>query len=158
LSQCGETLTRRGKGQVCARPSGHGGQHYSPAVLTRRAERNRDRWKTPEGQVKLLLGAAAKRARRDGIPFSLSPSDVTIPANCPVCDRPLQAGDGKPCDSSPTLDKNVPALGYIRGNVLVICLDCNRRKREMSWLQLRNFAEAGQRALLDYSKGLTWIA
>lgn len=35
-------------------------------------------------------------------------------------------------DSSPTLDRFDPSLGYIEGNVWVICWQCNRRKQDMA--------------------------
>lgn len=149
--RCGKALRA---GQMCGRPCGHNGQHYSQKALGVRCVAVRQGWRTPAGVVKRILRTAKDRAKRDGIPFRLTENDIDIPPNCPVCQRELRVGEGKVCDSSPTLDKNVPALGYVRGNVSVICFDCNRRKRDMSWSELRTFAEAGQQAFLQYNEGL----
>lgn len=42
-----------------------------------------------ESRVKTIIAAAKWRARRNGIPFTLQPSDVVIPSRCPVLGVPL---------------------------------------------------------------------
>lgn len=149
--RCGKGL--RG-GRECGRPDGHNGQHYSKEAISARCAFTGAWFHTEPGIVVRMLRTARDRAQRDGVPFEMQASDIAIPRSCPVCGRELQVGDGKPCNSSPTLDKNAPALGYVKGNVLVICFDCNRRKRDMSWAELRAFAEAGERALLAHNEGV----
>tara|TARA_R100001594_G_scaffold87699_1_gene122023 strand:+ start:769 stop:1218 length:450 start_codon:yes stop_codon:yes gene_type:complete len=59
------------------------------------------------------------------LPFNLDVSDVIVPSHCPLTFIPLMSHDGKG-DSlggsfeSPTLDRVIPHLGYIKGNVRVV--------------------------------------
>lgn len=57
-------------------------------------------------------------------------TDVTIPELCPVLGIPMKINKGCSTsrDSSPSIDRFVPALGYVLGNVCVISLKANRIK------------------------------
>lgn len=51
-----------------------------------------------------------------------------MPTICPVLGIPLVLGQGKLHDNSPTLDRIIPELGYVKGNVKVISYKANRIK------------------------------
>nr|WP_294850063.1 hypothetical protein [uncultured Sphingomonas sp.] len=85
-----------------------------------------------------LLTAARSRARYQGVPFDLTADDIVIPKVCPILGIPLKHGKGKPTFNSPTLDKIIPALGYVPGNVAVISQRANRIKSDASIHELRS--------------------
>jgi hypothetical protein len=87
--------------------------------------------------VFLLLSAARSRAKRQKVPFDLTEDDIAIPARCPVLGIPLERGEGKPTPNSPSLDKIIPALGYVKGNVAVISHRANSIKNNASIHELR---------------------
>lgn len=91
----------------------------------------------------VLLRSARQRARKRGIPFDLEPSDVVVPETCPCCTKPIVASEAPgPANSrSPSLDRINPDLGYVRGNVAVICWRCNNLKRDATSSELRAIAE-----------------
>ncbi len=98
------------------------------------AANNKDRkraqgraWRDRNPEYQLLRGAR-KRAEAKGIPFDLSVEDISIPSHCPVLGMPLVFATGQPRDNSPTLDRVVPELGYVRGNVAVISFRANTIK------------------------------
>lgn len=97
------------------------------AILARMKERN------PEF---FLLRDAKKRARDCGVPFNLTLADITIPAHCPVLGFKMQAHEGKCGFDSPTLDRVVPARGYVRGNVVVISHRANTIKSDATLNEL----------------------
>jgi len=74
--------------------------------------------------------AAKSRAKRFGIPFDLHVTDIVVPERCPVLGLVLQHGQGKQVDASPSLDRKIPELGYVVGNVLVISQRANRIKND----------------------------
>lgn len=76
--------------------------------------------------------SARRRARIHGIPFTLVPSDVSIPTTCPVLGIPLNRNNRGAQDSSPSLDRIEPALGYVPGNTLVVSWRANRLKGSSS--------------------------
>ena len=53
---------------------------------------------------------------------------------CECCGRTFRLRpEGKAkSDSSPTIDRLVPALGYVTGNVALLCWRCNNLKRDAS--------------------------
>lgn len=77
---------------------------------------------------KAIYTSAKSRAKRNGIPFNLDFSDIVIPEFCPVLGIKLKQRDGKLADNSPSLDRIIPELGYIKGNVIVISNKANRIK------------------------------
>lgn len=72
-----------------------------------------------------MVSNAKARALKKGIPFDLSEDDFEIPPVCPVLGQPLIPGDN---DWAPSLDRLVPALGYVAGNCRVISNLSNRIK------------------------------
>lgn len=76
-----------------------------------------------------MLRVIRNSAKYKGIPFDLCEEDFDIPAVCPVLGIPLMfAEGGSPTDNSPSLDKFIPELGYVKGNVAVISMKANRMK------------------------------
>jgi hypothetical protein len=72
----------------------------------------------------LMLKTASKRARERGLPFSITAADIkaAIPRDgrCPVTRELFVRGEGKVCQTSMTLDRIKPELGYVPGNIAVI--------------------------------------
>ena len=81
-----------------------------------------------------MLARAKSRATKGGHPFSLTREDIVIPDRCPILGIPLVVNSGRRGgeDNSPSLDKIVPALGYVRGNVEIISNRANRIKSDAS--------------------------
>ena len=80
-----------------------------------------------------LVKRAEKRAKEKGIPFGICVEDIQIPTHCPVLGIKLEAGTGKgPSDSSPSLDRISPELGYVKDNVRIISMKANRIKSDAS--------------------------
>lgn len=77
-----------------------------------------------------LIRSAKERATRLGIPFALDVSDIQIPDVCPVFGTPLSRGDGSHHAHSPSIDRVIPALGYVPGNVRVISRRANTIKND----------------------------
>lgn len=90
---------------------------------------------------KNLLRWARGRAEQKGLSFNLTIEDINIPEFCPVLGIPLFCGDGVSCENSPTLDRIVPELGYVTGNVIVISNRANRIKHNATWLELQKLVE-----------------
>jgi hypothetical protein len=83
---------------------------------------------------KRMLYNAKKRATEQGLPFDLDLTDIVIPETCPVLGIPLVRGRGHSNkDDAPSLDKIVPGLGYVKGNVRVVSFRANSLKRDASF-------------------------
>ena len=82
---------------------------------------------------KYILSRARGRAKLEGIPFSITDLDFEMPTHCPVfpwLKLEFSSGRGTRPDNIPTLDKIVPSLGYVPGNVAVISMRANRLKSD----------------------------
>ena len=95
------------------------------------------------GPAGRLVETAKARAKARGVPFGLTAADVDVPFRCPVLGIKLVPGQGRngPIDSSPTLDRIIPALGYVRGNVIVVSWRANRIKNDATIEELRSIAD-----------------
>jgi hypothetical protein len=94
-----------------------------------------------KNRATVLLQNARGRARRENLPFNLTLSDISIPEVCPVLGIPLRHGS-KIQDSSPTLDRIIPNLGYTSGNVWVISNRANKLKSDASLAELEKITQA----------------
>jgi hypothetical protein len=71
---------------------------------------------------------ARDRAKEFNLPFTISREDVCIPEKCPLLEIPLFRAGQKPTPNSPTLDRIIPTLGYVKGNIQVISFKANTMK------------------------------
>lgn len=68
-----------------------------------------------------------ERSRRRGWNCSITPHDLLPPERCPSCKRKLTF-DTNTKNTYAVPDRLFNVLGYVRGNVNIICLSCNSRK------------------------------
>lgn len=126
--------------------------HNTPEVRERRRLRRIERRKTVVGYVerekqvnlqrilvnedsykKYLVRGAKQRASKQKIPFNIDYTDIVIPEYCPLLGIKLVkylGSGGKKHDDSPSIDRIIPSLGYIKGNVWVISDKANRIKSD----------------------------
>ena len=88
-----------------------------------------------------LFQLARQRARRKDVPFTIVLGDIIIPEFCPVFGVKLAVGEKHMTRCSPTLDRILPELGYVPGNVAVISLRANTMKSDASATEIRRLAD-----------------
>jgi len=82
------------------------------------------------------------KAKRLGIPFNIEPSNIEPPEFCPALGIRLTRGRSSQQDgSSPSVDRLIPELGYVKGNVIVVSNRANRIKNDATPLELRQVAD-----------------
>src|SRR5262245_50278594 len=91
-----------------------------------------------------LWGKSKKRAKADGILFTITPDDIIVPELCPVMQCPLQFEKGI-SNHQPSLDRVDNSFGYIPGNVRVISWRANYLKKDMTLEQMER--------MLQYMRG-----
>jgi len=116
-------------------------QRYS-AKNKERLQENNLRYRQAHPEL-CLLRAAKNRSKKYGIPCSITVDDIKIPEICPILKVPLVSKYGSygGQDSSPSLDRIDPSLGYIPGNVWVISQKANAMKSNATELELDLFAQ-----------------
>lgn len=89
------------------------------------------------------LRAARKRAKAGDVAFALTKADVELPDVCPVFGSTLDYGRGKGRRpyASPSLDRIRPELGYVKGNVRVVCYRANQLRSDATLEELRRLYE-----------------
>lgn len=106
-------------------------------------ERTRN-WAHSKPGMYLFYNAKA-RARNKDVPFDIVYEDILpIPEFCPVLGIKLDlkpAGRRGFYDHSPSLDRIVPAKGYVKGNIRVISNRANCIKRDATPEELRKIAD-----------------
>lgn len=87
---------------------------------------------------------ARKRAAKLELPFNIEPEDIVIPDICPVLGIVLSSSGAR--DARPSLDRIVPALGYVKNNICVISFRANRIKSDASADELRRVLDYVERS------------
>lgn len=78
--------------------------------------------------LKKAVRNARSRAGKLGLPCDLHVSDLEVPEMCPVLGIPLGWGGDCPRDNRISLDRVIPEMGYVPGNVRVISWRANTLK------------------------------
>lgn len=96
-----------------------------------------------ENPISFMWSSAKSRAKSGNLPFNIEKSDIKIPEECPILKIKLKRTDGSASANSPTLDKIIPSLGYIKGNIQVISYMANIMKSNATPEEILNFCEWG---------------
>lgn len=91
-------------------------------------------------RMRMLL-AAKTRAKSKNITFDITIDDIQAPITCPVLGIELGWSNKKTEQNSPSLDRIIPELGYVRGNVMVISYRANALKSNAMPHELRLVAD-----------------
>lgn len=87
-----------------------------------------------------LLKSAKQRAKAEGIAFDLCEEDIYVPMICPALGVPIKYGGKFAGPNSPSLDRAVPKLGYVSGNVFVISFRANAIKNDAYAYEMEKIA------------------
>jgi len=101
-------------------------------VEQERAKERTFKWESNNPE-KVIYNRAIYRARKKGLPFNITWEDIIIPSCCPILGIPLKVNKGGRSGmfpDSPSLDRIVPELGYVKGNIRVISNRANHLKSD----------------------------
>lgn len=105
--------------------------------LARNLKDTETRHNNEDSIKKALIRAAKARAKKKEIPFNITIEDFILPEKCPLLEIPLTVGYGNSQENSYSLDKIIPDLGYVKGNVWVISNKANMIKNNASLEELK---------------------
>lgn len=161
---------------VTGRPCKHGhvAERYTRSTSCRECERTRVRTREYKAYasdyarkqrylghhrltnpIGILVRGARDRAKERGIAFDITKDDLVMPERCPCCDRRIFVDGTKTraADHSPSIDRMNSALGYIKGNVEIICWRCNNLKSDATAAELRAIADWMDRKAAEHNVG-----
>lgn len=111
-----------------------------------RAKRNNNKDRNHTNEVKragirknpvsYILWQIKSKSKRYNIPFNLTHEDIVIPTHCPVLGIPLTISDGNSTWNSPSVDRTIPRLGYVKGNIAIISHRANSIKSDATSKEL----------------------
>jgi len=85
-------------------------------------------WEDADAYKAQILRRCKFRANRNGVPFDLCLEDIGFPDVCPVLGMQMIRSTGKADFNSPSIDRLVPELGYVKDNVRIISWRANTLK------------------------------
>jgi len=89
-----------------------------------------------------LVTSSRARAKSSNVPHTITKDDFEIHENCPICNSGMTRSSVRGGSrQSPTLDRVHCELGYVPGNVDVICKNCNSKKGHATSAELRRIAD-----------------
>jgi hypothetical protein len=121
---------------------------YSNKIMVKKTGYFEERWTTDVNKtsMQVRLGGYKRTAAIRKVPFNLTVKYLeSIKTDaCPIFKTPFewqQFGRGKKTSNSPTLDRIVPELGYVEGNVVWISDLANRIKSDATEVELYAVAD-----------------
>ena len=75
----------------------------------------------------IMYHNAKRRASDLNLPFDITYKDIVIPEVCPILNIQLSNTDR---ETTPSLDRIIPSLGYTKNNIQVISMRANRLKND----------------------------
>jgi hypothetical protein len=111
-------------------------QHRYYLLNTDKAKAQSKQWRLSNPAHSLWKGAR-RRAREMGLEFTIEPSDINIPMECPILKVPLTPRTRY----APSLDRKEPSKGYVKDNIWVISKLANQMKSNSTLQEQRKFAE-----------------
>jgi hypothetical protein len=75
------------------------------------------------------------------LPFNLTVDDIVVPKQCPLLGIKLVFHKDRAEWDSPSIDRIVPKLGYVRGNILIISRRANAIKQDASLEEIETLAK-----------------
>lgn len=92
-----------------------------------------------------LINTIRSNCKRTGIPFNITIDDfIPVPEYCPVFGTKLdfkEKAKGQRTNNSPSMDRIIPELGYVKGNVVIISWRANRIKNDGTWEEHAKISE-----------------
>jgi len=140
---CGKHFTgKRKDAKWCSNLCGN--RRRNRTHYNKSPERTRERFKRSRitHRESLMLSRCKHRAKQRGIPFNLTKDDIVIPMFCPVLRIEIRqiSIDEEPKQgyhpNAPSLDRIIPELGYVKGNVRVISARANLLKSDATVSEL----------------------
>lgn len=128
------------------------GAQKQAAYFARNPEKCRARWRayamSPRGTITALLNYAHDRARKDGLAYDLDREWLSEKLERGVCEvsglpvRRISPGDYRTHPYAPSLDRIVPALGYVKSNTRLVLFAVNRAMSDWGQEVLLTIARA----------------
>lgn len=88
-----------------------------------------------------LVASARHRAKKYGLPCTITHEDFEIPERCPILGIELEFGTSEDHNAAPSLDRIVPQLGYIPENIAIISHRANQIKNNGTADEHRQIAD-----------------
>lgn len=100
----------------------------------------------PEWRISRLVAMAKNRAAEKSVPFDIDTEYMMTlwSGKCAISGIPLELGrseKGKVNPYAPSIDRIVPSLGYVKGNVRLICYQANVAISEFGLEQFDSFVK-----------------
>lgn len=114
-----------------------------PEVIERKAEWHKEKnsKKSISDKIESMLVRAKNRSEEKNVPFNITIEDITFTEICPLLNIPLNWKGGPRDKDTPSLDRIIPELGYVKGNVRIISNLANMMKSYASAQELLTFSE-----------------
>lgn len=116
-------------------------REYEKSNVRRQKNKEWREQKRSEDRFRFVWYAAKRRAKLAGVSFTITKQDIIdifpLDGKCPMLGMELQFSNKVSRDDSPSLDRVIPELGYVPGNIQLISYRANRIKNDASLVELK---------------------
>lgn len=107
--------------------------------------------KNKRSRERRMFDRTKSRAKMNNIPFNIDLEDIIIPKYCPILEIEMKYNT----KTAPSIDRIIPELGYIKGNILIISRKANTMKNDASLNELKTFCKNSILLLCNSSDDLS---
>jgi len=100
-------------------------------------ERNHKRERYSDNPMYISLLSKKTFSKKYNLPFNLTLEDLIVPEYCPLLNVKMERGT----PYTPSIDRIIPSLGYVKGNIQIVSLKANLMKTNATLKELKSFCE-----------------
>ncbi len=139
--ECGGEKTCERYGIVSGRTTSCGCVLRERTIAFNKTKRKEPGTRKADDRRYKMFHNAQHRAKKKGIPFTITIDDIIIPERCPLLNIELVSSSDKNDPRNPSLDQIVPGKGYTPDNIQVISYRANVLKWDASLQELQTLVE-----------------
>jgi len=139
--ECGGEKTCERSGLISGSTTSCGCVRKETTIAFNKTKRKEPGSKKADDRRYKMFHNAQHRAKKKGIPFTITINDIIIPETCPLLGITLVSTNDKRDPRNPSLDQKIPGQGYTPDNIWVMSSRANWIKCDASLQELELLVE-----------------
>lgn len=122
-------------------------REYGKRYYTENSDRIKEQWKEYRDRTRntnpqsIMIRMSRCRAKKIGVEFTLTATDIIIPHECPILNIPLFFTKGKVTHNTPSIDRINNNKGYTPDNIQIVSTRANKLKNDATIEELELLIE-----------------
>jgi len=139
--ECGENKNMSGYSLIDKTDASKGHRDVCKRCSKNRRERERNEKTWRDDAIGMMLVNSRQRAKRSGLPHTLTRDDIIIPTHCPVLGIELHLENRQGKYAAPSIDRIDNKRGYTPDNIVIVSVRANILKSDATLTEMKALAK-----------------